>query len=57
MDRYREDADPDKKARSKIIQERLSLCRDRINALTHEHVSGMSIVDLTERSPHLREYL
>lgn len=41
MDRWLEDADPDKKARAKEIQGRLSACRDRINTLTVEHVSGM----------------
>lgn len=40
MDRYLEDADPEKKLRSKQIHSRLSACRDRINALTQEHVSS-----------------
>jgi len=54
MDRYLEDADPEKKARSKAIQERLSACRDRINAITHEHVSKHVSENPFERTYPLR---
>lgn len=45
MDRWLEDANPEKRARSKEIQGRLATCRDRINALTQEHVRELGKFD------------
>jgi hypothetical protein len=45
MDRWLEDANPEKRARSKEIQARLATCRDRINALTQEHVRELAKFD------------
>jgi ubiquitin carboxyl-terminal hydrolase 25/28 len=39
MDRFLDDAKPEKRARAKEIQARLTVCRDRIQALTQSEVS------------------
>jgi len=39
MDRFLDDATPEKRARAKEIQARLTMCRDRIQALTQSEVS------------------
>lgn len=40
MDRFLDDAKPEKRARAKEIQARLTVCRDRIQALMQSEVSG-----------------
>ncbi|KAG9055761.1 ubiquitin-specific protease ubp2 [Serendipita sp. 407] len=48
VDRYLEDADPEKKAKSKAIQTRLTQCRDRINAITQDH--GVSVIAALQKT-------
>ena len=38
MDRFLDDAKPEKRARAKEIQARLTMCRDRIQALMQSEV-------------------
>lgn len=39
MDRFLDDVKPDKRTRAKEIQARITICRDRIQALTQSEVS------------------
>lgn len=45
MDRFLDGADPSKKARSKVIQAELNVCRERINNLTHDKVCTIHILN------------
>jgi hypothetical protein len=43
MDRFMENADPQKKTHAKLIQSELNACRDRVRLLLEGKVSDLSI--------------